>query len=157
MLSHLPHRGHYRYRSFDWQLERFYCLWRHYCMHHVTHSKWGTMGRNSFPQFTGIIITEQGFGHLGLARFLCLPVKRSKTIRVPTKPWEWNSMTFPWLSKTKSAIFHDHFCAQDLRHFSREICYWKILETIISVTLVWKQIRKKFIIFHDHSYGWDPC
>ena len=39
-------------------------------------------------------------------------------IKVPPKPWKQNSMTFPWLSMTKSAIFHDPFHGQDSRNFS---------------------------------------
>ena len=58
---------------------------------------------------------------------------------------------------TKLAIFHDHFCGQDLCNFSEEIRYWTILKTIKSMTIFWTQIRVKLVIFHDHCNGWDPC
>ena len=64
-------------------------------------------------------------------------------------------MTFPWLSMTKLAIFHDHFRGQDSGNFSWEINFWKISETLISVTIFWMQIRVKLVIFHDHIKGWD--
>ena len=69
------------------------------------------------------------------------PVVKSYS-RVPTKRWKWNSMTFPWLSMTKLVIFHDHFRSQDSCNFSREIHIWTILETTISVTMIWMQIRE---------------
>ena len=52
-----------------------------------------------------------------------------------------------------SMTFHDHFCSQDSRNFSQEICNRTILETIISVTKFSTKIRVKFVIFHDHFHG----
>ena len=63
-------------------------------------------------------------------------------------------MTFPWLSMTKLAIFHDYFCGQDSGNFSRDIHYWTILETTISLTILWRHLRVVFLLFHDNFGNW---
>ena len=39
-----------------------------------------------------------------------------------------------------------------LANFSQEIHHWTILETTISRTIFWTQIRVKFLLFHDFWY-----
>ena len=75
--------------------------------------------------------------------------------RVPTKPWKWNSMTSPWLSTTKLAIFHDKFSSQDSPNSSSKIYYWTISDTTMSVTKFRMQIRVKLTIFQDHFRSWN--
>ena len=50
---------------------------------------------------------------------------------------------------TKLAIFQDHLCGKDFRSFQEEMHFWTILETIISRTVFWMQIRVKIAFFHN--------
>ena len=111
-------------------------------------SKYDMQDTDNFliPTFSAITYGKRSLKYYG-----------AKLWRVPTKLRKLNSMTFPWLSMTKIAIFHDHFLGQDSRNFSRKIHFWKILETTLFVTKFWMQIRVKFVIFHDHFRDWDSC
>ena len=65
-------------------------------------------------------------------------------------------MTFPWLSMTELAIFHDQFRSQDSPNFSLEIHFWTISDTM-SVTTFRMQIQVKFTIFQDHFRSRNFC